>query len=74
MFGLRVAAGQTAWQADTAYLLYDLEFRNVTFIFAMARGDILTVYSSLFSGAKFLPFPRKRTPEQFWSSFREKLM
>lgn len=67
IYGLRVSAGQTAWQADTAYLLYDFEFKNLTFIFAMMRGDILTAYSSLFGGAKFLPFPsRTRTPEQFW--------
>ena len=74
IFGLRVGAGQTAWQADTAYLLYDLEFKNLTFNFAMARGDILTVYSSMYGDAKFLPFPsRTRTQEQFYRNIPQQI-
>jgi hypothetical protein len=68
-FGMRAVAGTTMWQWDTVYLIYDSAFKSLIFLMAMAHGDILTVWSSLFGGARFLMLPSNtRTEQEFWSN------
>lgn len=46
IFGLRTHAGQTIWQEDTNYVLYDPQLKGLIWISAFVRDNVVVVNSS----------------------------
>lgn len=46
IFGLRTHAGQTMWQEDTNYVLYDPQVKGLIWISAFVRDNVVVVNSS----------------------------
>lgn len=66
IFGLRVHEGETTWQEDTNFILYDPLFRNIDYISAFVRDDVLVVNSSLTNNIRVFAHSASTPSLQLW--------
>lgn len=66
IFGLRVYAGETIWQEDTNFVLYDPSLTNIAYISAFARDDALIVNSSITNDIRVFAHSASMPSSQIW--------
>lgn len=73
IFGLRVSAGESIWQEDTNFVLYDPLLSNIAYVSAFARDNVLVVNSSLTNDVRVFAhsasLPACRDWLQLWEPF-----
>lgn len=66
IFGLRTEAGRTIWQEDTNYVLYDPQIKNLIWISAFVRDDVVVLNSSQTNDIRCLAHSVSTASIQAW--------
>jgi hypothetical protein len=67
IFGLRTHAGQTTWQEDTNYVLYDPQVRSLIWVSAFVRDNVVVLSSSQTNDIRCLAHSVSTPSIQAWT-------
>jgi hypothetical protein len=69
IFGLRLYNEKIDWQEDTNFILYDPTFKNISYISAFSRNNVLVVSSSLTNDIRVFAHTVSTSSTQTWLDY-----